>query len=288
MYVGVRADTTPGNASVTYWLGGAFYRVNAKAVIVATQSHSARHILTHVTSQAAKDAFESFVSVPVVVANVSRRRFLQGATALGGLVLAVGFASAARAAAPRKYGADNMPNGWVDDPLAFVSIADDGTVTIVCHRSEMGQGVRTGMPMIVADELEADWKRVRVAQAPGDEKRFGNQDTDGSRSMRHHFAVLRSMGAAARTMLEQAAAKQWNVPADQVAAQNHEVVHAASGRKLGFGALAKAAAICAASGANEINVGGGGILYAATVDRAWRDGVEIAAAAGPAAPPPAK
>jgi isoquinoline 1-oxidoreductase beta subunit len=75
-----------------------------------------------------------------------------------------------------------MPNGWTDSPLTFVSIADDGTVTIVCHRSEMGQGVRTGMPMIVADELEADWKRVKVVQAPGDEERFGNQDTDGSTS----------------------------------------------------------------------------------------------------------
>ena len=69
---------------------------------------------------------------------------------------------------------------------------------IVCHRSEMGQGVRTGMPMIVADELEADWKRVRVVQAPGDEKRFGNQDTDGSRSTRHFFEPMRRCGAAAR------------------------------------------------------------------------------------------
>src|SRR2546430_9179673 len=76
----------------------------------------------------------------------------------------------------------------------------------------MGQGVRTGMPMIVADELEADWKRVRVAQAPGDQKRFGNQDTDGSRSTRHFFEPKRRCGAAARTMLETAAATRWNVP----------------------------------------------------------------------------
>src|SRR2546427_6895788 len=81
----------------------------------------------------------------VVLANVSRRRFLKGMS-LGGLVLAVGFQSAAGAQEPKKYGADGMPNGWVDNPLAFVSIAEDGTVTIVCHRSEMGQGVRTGMP----------------------------------------------------------------------------------------------------------------------------------------------
>ena len=118
----------------------------------------------------------------LVLAKLSRRGFLQGMTAAGGFILAAGFSSEARAADPPKYGADGMPNGWVDDPLVFVAIAPDGVVSITCHRSEMGQGVRTGMPMIVADELEADWKRVRVVQAPGDEKRFGNQDTDGSRS----------------------------------------------------------------------------------------------------------
>ena len=177
----------------------------------------------------------------VVLANVSRRRFLKGMS-LGGLVLAVGLQSTARAQEPKKYGADGMPNGWTDNPLAFVSIAEDGTVTIVCHRSEMGQGVRTGMPMIVADELEADWKRVRVAQAPGDEKKFGNQDTDGSRSTRHFFEPMRRCGAAARAMLEAAAADQWKVPVSEVAARNHEVVHRASGRRLGYGALAKAAA----------------------------------------------
>jgi isoquinoline 1-oxidoreductase subunit beta len=181
------------------------------------------------------------MNAPVIVANVSRRRFLQGVSALGGLVLAVGFPSVARAQA-KKYGADGMPNGWIDNPLAFVSIAEDGTVTIVCHRSEMGQGIRTGMPMIVADELEADWKRVRVAQAPGDEKKYGNQDTDGSRSTRHFFEPMRRCGAAARTMLEAAAAERWKVPVSEVEAKNHEVVHRASGRRAGYGSLAKAAA----------------------------------------------
>jgi isoquinoline 1-oxidoreductase beta subunit len=178
---------------------------------------------------------------PIVV-NVSRRRFLQGVSALGGLVLAVGFPPALRAADPPKYGADGMPNGWVDDPLVFVSIAENGTVTIVCHRSEMGQGVRTGMPMIVADELEADWKRVRVVQATGDEKRFGNQDTDGSRSTRHFFEPMRRCGAAARTMLEAAAAARWKVEVTEVEARNHEVVHKPTGRRASYGSLAKAAA----------------------------------------------
>lgn len=181
----------------------------------------------------------------VILANVSRRRFLQGVGALGGLVLAAGFPSAARAADPPKYGADGMPHGWVDDPLAFVAIAQDGTVTIVCHRSEMGQGVRTGMPMIVADELEADWKRVRVVQADGDEQRYGNQDTDGSRSTRHFFEPMRRCGAAARTMLEAAAAARWGVPVAEVEARNHEVVHAKTGRRAGYGSLAKVAAALA-------------------------------------------
>ena len=179
---------------------------------------------------------------PVTIANVSRRGFLQGVSALGGLVLAVGYPSAVRGDDPPKYGADGMPNGWVDDPLAFVAIAADGTVSIVCHRSEMGQGVRTGMPMIVADELEADWKRVKVVQAPGDEQRYGNQDTDGSRSTRHFFDPMRRCGAAARAMLEGAAAAQWKVPVAEVEAKNHEVVHRPTGRRLGYGALAKAAA----------------------------------------------
>lgn len=185
---------------------------------------------------------EVAIDTPVVVANVSRRGFLQGMSALGAFVLAAGFSSTARAADPPKYGADGMPNGWRDDPLVFVAIADSGIVTIVCHRSEMGQGVRTGMPMIVADELEADWKRVRVMQAPGDEQRFGNQDTDGSRSTRHWFNPMRRCGAAARTMLEAAAAAKWGVPVSEVEAKNHEVVHAKTGRRLGYGALAKDAA----------------------------------------------
>jgi isoquinoline 1-oxidoreductase beta subunit len=176
------------------------------------------------------------------ITNVSRRAFLQGATALGGLVLALGYSAALRAEDAPKYGADAMPHGWVDNPLVFVAIGEDGIVSITCHRSEMGQGVRTSLPMIIADELEADWARVRIVQAPGDELRYGNQDTDGSRSTRHFFTPMRRCGAAARQMLEAAAAAQWQVAVADVEAKNHEVVHAATGRRLGYGELAKAAA----------------------------------------------
>jgi len=106
----------------------------------------------------------------------------------------------------------------------------------------MGTGVRTSLPMVVADEMEADWSRVHVRQAPGDEVKYGNQDTDGSRSTRHYLIPMRQIGASARTMLEAAAAKRWGVPIAEVKAVNHEVVHAASGRRLGFGELAADAA----------------------------------------------
>ena len=147
----------------------------------------------------------------------------------------------ARVAFAYTTGADKMPHGVRSDPHLFVSIAPDGTVTIVAIRSEMGTGSRTSLPMIVADELEADWSRVRVVQAPGDEEKYGNQDTDGSRSVRHHIQPMRQCGAAARLMLEAAAAQRWGVAVAEVQAQNHEVVHRASGRKLGYGELATAA-----------------------------------------------
>lgn len=181
------------------------------------------------------------------IANVSRREFLKD-LALTGLVLAVGMPQLVQAdetAAPaqaEKFGAEAMPHGWVDNPLIFVAIAADGAVTIVCHRSEMGQGVRTSLPMVVADEMEADWERVKVVQAPGDEARFGNQDTDGSRSTRHFFQPMRRVGAAARHMLETAAARHWRVAISEVRAERHAVLHIPTGRTLDYGALAKAAA----------------------------------------------
>jgi isoquinoline 1-oxidoreductase subunit beta len=173
------------------------------------------------------------------IQNVSRRAFLAAAGS-GALVLAVGLPRRA-AAQDKKFGADAMPEGWRDDPRVFIAVAEDGTVTVTCHRQEMGQGVRTSICLVVADELEADWSKVRVRQAPGDEAKFGNQDTDGSRSLRHFFLPMRRAGAAARTMLEQAAAQRWGVPVAEVNASGHVVTHAASGRTLGYGALASAA-----------------------------------------------
>jgi isoquinoline 1-oxidoreductase subunit beta len=173
---------------------------------------------------------------------LSRREFLLRLQAMGRLLLVADGFGIAKAADARKYGAEGMPHGTVDNPLVFVMVGDDGWVTIVVHRSEMGQGVRTGMPLIVADEMEADWAKVRVQQAPADEVKYGNQDTDGSRSTRHFLDPMRRCGAAARMMLEQAAATAWSVPVAEVHAVNHEVLHQKTGRKLGYGALAKRAA----------------------------------------------
>jgi isoquinoline 1-oxidoreductase beta subunit len=176
------------------------------------------------------------------ISNISRRDFIRG-FALSGLVLAVGMPGVLWAEGEEpKFGRDGMPNGWVDNPLVFVSIAEDGTVTIVAHRSEMGQGVRTSLPMVVADEMDADWSRVKVVQAYGDEQKFGNQNTDGSRSMRHFFMPMRNVGAAARMMLETAAAAIWAVPVSEVKAVFHEVHHEATGRILTYGEVAQAAA----------------------------------------------
>jgi isoquinoline 1-oxidoreductase beta subunit len=142
----------------------------------------------------------------------------------------------------KTYGGDAMPGGLKDDPRIFLSISDDGIVSLLCNRAEMGQGVRTSWAVVVADELGAELGRVRVLQAPGDQARYGNQNTDGSRSMRHHFRPLRHMAAATRRMLEEEAAAQWGVSVAEVAADTHAVIHRATARRLDFGALARGAA----------------------------------------------
>jgi isoquinoline 1-oxidoreductase subunit beta len=176
----------------------------------------------------------------IKVEKVSRRSILKGLGVTGGFVLAAPVMS--RQAFAYETGAGQMPHGVVVDPRVFVAVAPDGIVTIVAHRAEMGTGVRTSLPLIVAEEMEADWSKVRVQQAHGDEVKFGNQDTDGSRSTRHYLIPMRQVGASARAMLEQAAAKRWGVPPTEVKAVNHEVVHNGSGRRLGFGELAADAA----------------------------------------------
>jgi isoquinoline 1-oxidoreductase subunit beta len=189
-----------------------------------------------------------------VIENVSRRGFLKGLIATGGLVVAADFVPARAALAAYATGAAKMTGGVVSDPRVFIAIDPSGLVTIVAHRAEMGTGSRTSLPMAVADELEADWSRVKVAQSPGDEPKYGNQNTDGSRSLRHFIQPMRQCGAAMRQMLETAAAQRWGVNASEVQAQNHEVVHKASGRKLGYGELATAASALPVPPADQIKL----------------------------------
>jgi isoquinoline 1-oxidoreductase beta subunit len=178
-----------------------------------------------------------------LIENVSRRTFLKGTAAGGGLVVALQLVpfSAADAFETYDHGGHAMPHGVVNDPHIFVSIDPDGTVNIMTIRSEMGTGARTSLPMVIADEMEADWGRVNIIQAEGDEPKYGNQDTDGSRSMRHHIQPCRQIGASVRHMLRQAAADQWGVDVAEVQAVNHEVIHEASGNRAGYGDMGQAA-----------------------------------------------
>src|SRR6516225_9979644 len=190
----------------------------------------------------------------VVIANVSRRGLLKGAAGAGLFVLAAQF-PAVRNAMAYATGAEKMPHGVVTNPHVFVSIDKDGTVHIVAARAEMGTGAaRTTLPMIIADELEADFDRVRIVQGEGDEKKYGNQDTDGSRSVRHWIQPLRQCGASARLMLQQAAAKRWNVEVGEVQAVQHELVHKPTGRKLGYGDVAEEAAALPTPTADQIRL----------------------------------
>ena len=141
------------------------------------------------------------------VHNISRRDFLKTTGTTTALVLGANLVPHALIPNARAATGPAQPN-------LFVSIDTDGTVTLTCNRSEMGQGVRTGIPMIMADELEADWTRVKIWQAPGDETKYDpagkdGQNTDGSRSTRHHFEIMRELGAAGRYVLEQSAARKW-------------------------------------------------------------------------------
>jgi isoquinoline 1-oxidoreductase subunit beta len=190
---------------------------------------------------------------PGTLANVSRRFVLKGLVASGALVVGTGLAPH-RALAGWATGADKMPGGTVYDPHVFVAIDPSGEVTILASRSEMGTGVRTSLPMVVADEMEADWSRVRVVQAPGDDKKYGNQNTDGSRSTRHFVQPMRHCGAAMRMMLERAAAARWGIDPSQVRAENHVVVSLVSGERIGYGELATAASALSTPPISELKL----------------------------------
>lgn len=167
---------------------------------------------------------------------LDRREFLKvGAIAAGGLVVAV-YVPDARARSAPAAAAPFQPN-------VFLRIDPSGEVTITVARSDMGQGVRTALPMIVAEELDADWSRVKVVQADAHPSQYGRMMTVGSTSVRGGaWMPLRRAGATAREMLVAAAAARWNVNAASLRTENGRVIHDASRRSLGYGELAEAAA----------------------------------------------
>jgi isoquinoline 1-oxidoreductase beta subunit len=174
------------------------------------------------------------------IENASRRRFLAGGIiAAGALVLGVRYYS--KLSSGGKLPPDTNADHAALHPDVFLGIDPDGAVWIVASRSEMGTTSRTTLPLVVADELDADWKRVKIEQAIGD-KRYGDQNTDGSHSIRSFYDAMREAGATARFMLIQAAAKRWGVPAAECETDLHVVVHRSTNRRAGYGELAGAAA----------------------------------------------
>jgi isoquinoline 1-oxidoreductase subunit beta len=182
------------------------------------------------------------------IQNVSRRGFLKDVLSGGALVLGAHFVSEVLHAAPHfapgvlpeAPTADTPADRAVFHPNVFLGIETDGAVYIIAHRSEMGNGSRTALPRVLADELDADWNRVKIVQAVGD-PRYGSQETDASLSIRQFFDVMREAGATARLMLLRASAAQWSVPVSECESGLHEVVHVPTGRKLAYGALTVAA-----------------------------------------------
>ena len=173
------------------------------------------------------------------VKKINRREFLKRTgQAGGGLVFALTFGSACQpdseAVGPAAKASTSVA------PNVYVNIRSDSIVEIYCHRSEMGQGIRTSLPQVIADEMEADWDKIKVIQAVGHEK-YGDQNTDGSTSIRRHFDLLRNAGATARDMMVAAAASTWGVPMEECAAREHAVHHEASGRSIGYGDLVETA-----------------------------------------------
>ncbi len=165
---------------------------------------------------------------------VSRRSFLH-VTALSGGAMMLGV----YAGDPQKVAAQGPPPPF--DAKAFIKISPDGTITLVSRNPEIGQGIKNMLPMLIAEELEVDWKSVKVEQADFDPK-YGLQTTGGSRAASNNWVPMRQVGAAGRQMLIAAAAKQWGVPESECFASNGRVYHRPTDRSLGYGQLAAAAA----------------------------------------------
>ncbi len=184
---------------------------------------------------------------------ISRRDFLRhGLAASGGLTLGVGFVGCSDETVPNETEINRTPDLAQEPtrfaPNAFVRIDTDNTVTVVVKHIEFGQGVFTGLPTLVADELDADWSQIHAVGAPADAERYRNlnwgqsQGTGGSSSMNNAYQQMRRAGAMARAMLIGAAAEQWEVPRGEIEVAEGVLSHAASAQRANFGELAARAA----------------------------------------------
>ena len=180
----------------------------------------------------------------IEIVNLSRRDFLKAGA---GLTLGVAMPDAlAQMAGPGQGGGSVVAGAF--EPNAFVRIGTDNTVTVIVKHLEMGQGTYTGLPTLVAEELDADWSQIRAEGAPADANRYNNlffgtmQGTGGSTAIANSYEQMRKAGAAARAMLLAAAAARWNVAPDSITVTRGAVMHPASGRKASFGQLAADAA----------------------------------------------
>lgn len=166
-----------------------------------------------------------------------RRSFLRS-TLLAGGGLMLGF----HLRASYQDDPKGMQDAWANIN-SYLKIGEDGKVTIISANPEAGQGVMTSMPMIVAEELDVDWKQVVVEQAPLDTELYSGQTIGGSNAIRSHWQALRSAGATARQMLREAAAQAWQVPVGEITTAEGMLYHKNSGKSAGYGALASAAAL---------------------------------------------
>ena len=194
------------------------------------------HLIDRAATENAAQPRHSVTPLRNLSADVSRRDFLRGmGISSSGLILASVLPGSAIA---------SLPDTQITQPAElnlFVSIGTDNQVHLVCHRSEMGQGIRTGIVQVIADELEADWDQVNVVQGLAD-ARYGSQNTDGSRSIRRFYHTMREMGASARMMLEQAAAKTWQIETAHVYAQRGKIYNRKTNQAMTFGELSSLAA----------------------------------------------
>lgn len=163
------------------------------------------------------------------IEKINRRDFVKlFGLATGGIILGCNITTDKKAFLPQVDGTFT--------PNLFVQLEKNGNITLIASRSEMGQGIRTSLASAIADELEADWKYVSVKQAIGHEK-YGNQNTDGSRSVRTRLEPMRKMGAVAKMMLITAAANKWNVKEIVCKAENHHIINTKTNEKIFFGDL---------------------------------------------------